>query len=110
MKNNECQYQVLGPWAEAEPVSLQGISPRLTDLKDKTIGLYDSTKKAAFGILTVIEEQLREKFPTTKFSWFNAGGYWHGQPHFLEPQHQEWKERFEEWIRGVDAVILARGD
>ena len=31
------QYEVLSPWAEADPIPLRGISPRLTDLKDKKI-------------------------------------------------------------------------
>ena len=110
MKNQDCQYEVLIPWAEVDPVPLQGISPRVTDLKNKTLGLFDSSKVASRGVLTAVEEQLREILPSTKFEWFSAGYYYHGQPHYREPQHQEWKKRFEEWLKGVDAVILAQGD
>lgn len=110
MKKQEEQYEVLNPWAEVDPVPLRGISPRVSDLKGKTIGLFDSSKIASRGVLVAVEEQLKEKLPATKFSWFTAGSYYHGQPHYREPQHQEWKRRFEEWIKGVDTVILAQGD
>ena len=110
MEKQECQYEVLTPWAEVDPVPLHGISPRLTDLKGKNIGLYSSSKQASDGVITAVEEQLRERLPDTKFTWYKAGNYYHGQPFYREPQHQEWKKRFEEWLRGVDGVILAQGD
>jgi len=103
------QYEVLNPWAEADPVPLRGISPRVTDLTGKTIGLFcASYKVASRPILMVVEEKLKEKFPTSKFSWFEAG-------HNLEVTETkvtgtEDKARFEEWVKGVDAVITAVGD
>ena len=110
MKNQDCQYEVLIPWAEAESMPLRGISPRLTDLHDKTIGIFDSSKEVSIWVVTAVEELLREKLPDTKFIRFTAGNYYHGQPFYREPQHQEWKRRFEEWLRGVDGVILAQAD
>ena len=110
MKASECYYEVLGPWAEVDAVPMRRVSPRLTSLENKTIGLFDSSKIASRGVLTAVEERLREKLHATQFSWFTAGSYYHGQPHFREQKHKEWRERFEEWIKGVDAVILAQGD
>ena len=57
MKNQDYLYEVLNPWAEVETVPLQGISPRVTDLKGKTIGLFDSCKIASRGVLIAVEEQ-----------------------------------------------------
>jgi hypothetical protein len=34
------EYEVLGPWAEADPIPSRGINPRITDLAGKKIGLY----------------------------------------------------------------------
>ncbi len=98
------QYEVLTPWAEVDPIPALGISTRVTDLTDKTIGLFDSTKHAARGILTVVEAKLRERFPNSKFSWFTAGTFYHGDI------YEKNKPRFEEWIKSVDTVVLAVGD
>jgi len=53
------QYEVLNPWAEADPVPLRGISPRVKSLDGKTIGLLENLKPAARSILTVLEEKLK---------------------------------------------------
>jgi len=110
MTHENYHYEVLRPWAEIDQAPLQGLSARLTDLKGKTIGLFDSMKAASKGVLTVVEEELNKRFPSTTFTWFNAGFYYHGQPYYREPQQQEWKKRFEAWLTEVDAVILAQGD
>ena len=99
------QYEVLNPWAEAEPVPLRGISPRPRDLAGKTIGLLSNSKIAAGPILTAIEEKLKEQFPTSKSSWYTLSGGWH----YVAIETEE-KARFEEWVKGVDAVIAAVGD
>ena len=110
MTLENCQYEVLRSWAEVDQATLQGLSERLTDLKGKTIGLFDSMKAASKGVLTVVEEELNKRLPSTTFTWFSAGFYYHGQPYYREPQEQEWKRRFEAWLKEVDAVILAQGD
>ena len=101
------QYEVLSPWAEADPIPLRGISPRLTDLKGKKIGLFSTWKRAAGPVLTAVEEKLKERFPTVKIVWF------------VDDKHSfsiifdtEDKAKFEEWIKeeGVDTVIVGRGD
>jgi len=98
------QYEVLNPWAEADPIPSRGISPRVTDLTGRTIGLFSDTfKVASKPVLTVVEEKLKERFPTSKFSWFETN-------YNLEITETEEKASFEEWVKGVDAVVTAVGD
>jgi hypothetical protein len=96
-------YQVLSPWAEVDPLPLKGISPRLTDLNCKTIGLFTNHKPAASPILDKVEEKLKERYPTLKFSRI------HRQSNLPIVETKD-REKFEEWLKGVDAVINAVGD
>jgi len=97
------QYEVLNPFAEVNVIPLRGISSRLIDLTDKTIGLFINAKIAAPKIQTIVEKKLKERFPTLKFSRFLFG-------HNLEVMETGDKERFQKWVREVDAVISAVGD
>ena len=96
-------YEVLNPWAEANPIPLKGLADRLNDLEGKRIGLFRNSKRAAPLSLDALKKRLKERYPTVEFSPFalmpNAG--------ILET---EYKDRFEEWIKGVDGVIFAYGD
>jgi hypothetical protein len=99
------EYEVLSPWAEADPVPLRGITPRVADLAGKKIGLLGNTKRATRPILTVVEGKLKERFPTSEISSYitlNAIG-----PNEVETEN---KAKFEEWLKGVDAVVAAVGD
>jgi hypothetical protein len=105
------QYEVLSPWADVDPVPLRGITPRLTDLAGKTIGLFENQKVAAKPILTEVEAKLKERYPTCKFSWYVAPpdtGPTSGAP--MEQVESKYKAKFEEWVKGVDAVVAAVGD
>ena len=98
------QYEVLNPWAEADPIPLRGISPRVADLTGKTIGLFNyNFKVVSRPILAVVEQRLEERFPTARFSWFEFGD----NIVVTETKH---KASFEEWVKGVDTVIAAVGD
>ena len=97
-------YEVLSPWAEADPVPLSGISPRLEDMTGKKIGLFCNSKRAARLMLTSIEKRLKERFPSVSTGWYEAT-----TPNIPEIESIN-KEKFIEWVRGVDAVILAVGD
>lgn len=97
-------YEVLSPWAEADPKQLTGISPRLTDLAGKKIGLLCNNKRAAPLILDVAERLLKERFPTCQTSRFNSRSF---SVSALEPER---KAEFEDWIKGVEAVVAAVGD
>jgi hypothetical protein len=98
------QYKVLNPWAEVDLVPLRGISPRITDMTNKTIGLYASSyKRSSAPMLMVVKEKLKERFPTLKFSLFEFS-------RSMEIIDSEEKSRFEEWVKGVDAAVSAVGD
>ncbi len=98
------QYEVLNPWAEVDPVLLRGISPRLVDLKGKTVGLFVANAKiASRPIITVVEQKLRERFPSLTFSWFMFD-------HNLDVTETKDKARFEEWAKGIDAAVAAVAD
>ena len=110
MKIQNCEYYALNPWAEAELQSLRGLSPSLQGLEGKTIGLLYNAKVSAKPILSVIEKELKNKFPALKTSWYDA------RPHTLTGKHggveQEPEDRpgFTEWVSEIDAVISAVGD
>jgi hypothetical protein len=97
------QFEVLNPWPEVDSLPLRGISPRIADLNGKTIGLFTNHKVAASPILDKVEERLREKFPTLKFSRF------HRQANVPIIETRD-KDKFEEWLKGIDTVINAVGD
>ena len=97
-------YEVLNPWAEADPIPLKGLAPRVINLAGKRIGLLCNNKRAAPLILNVTERILKERFPTSEISWFRARSF---SVSSLEPENLS---RFEDWINGVDAVVAAVGD
>ncbi len=97
-------YEVLSPWADADPVPLRGISPRQADLAGKKIGLYSNRKRAAELTLQAVERQLRENHPGAETSWYICTTI--NTPEMLT----EGKAKFEAWVAGVDAVVLAVAD
>jgi hypothetical protein len=102
--NAGASYEVLSPWAEADPKPLKGLAPRLTDLAGKKIGLLCNSKRAAPIILNTAERILKQRFPTSETSWFRAQFF---SVSALEPDNMA---TFEEWIKGIDAVVAAVGD
>ena len=96
-------HEVLGPWAEADPIPLKGISTRLSDLDGKRIGLFRNSKRASEPISALVKESLQKRFPTLSFSSFllmpNAG-----------VDETDERERFDDWVKELDAVILSYGD
>ncbi|OFZ96333.1 MAG: hypothetical protein A3H35_11800 [Betaproteobacteria bacterium RIFCSPLOWO2_02_FULL_62_17] len=97
-------YEVLGPWPEADPVPARGISKRLASLEGKTIGLFANGKRAAVPMLEALERGLKAKYPSLKTSWYKCSVF--NTPEILT----HGKEKFEAWVRGVDAVALTVGD
>jgi len=102
------QYEVLSPWAEVDPLPLRGITPRLSDLKGKKIGLFANSKAVSRPILTVVEQCLRERFPSSKISWYAPKEQY--TYNVVQVEAAANKEVFEQWLMGVDAVIAAAGD
>lgn len=97
------QYEVLSPWAEADPKLLRGISPRLKDLTGKKIGLFVNRKRASQSIMNTVEAKLKARFPTTTFTYFVYGPRG-------EAAHTEVQVEFKKWVSESDAIILGVGD
>jgi hypothetical protein len=100
----DCVYEVLSPWAEADPVPFQGINPHPDGLAGKKIGLLRNSKRAAEPSLKVLEDRLKQKYPTTEFTWFS--NLTPNQALIDLPE----KQQFEDWLKEVDEVILSYGD
>lgn len=97
-------YEVLSPWAAADPIPLQGLAPRLDKLDGKKIGLLCNNKRASPLILEVTEKLLQEKFPTATVSKFFARTF------SVSSLEKDREGEFNDWLKGVDAVIAAVGD
>jgi hypothetical protein len=98
-------YEVLSPWAETDPLVLRGITPRLADVRGKRIGLYANYKRAAVPVQNAMETVLRASFgeAITIERFAQAGSNDIGSSTDEGP-------RFAEWLKEVDAVIVAVGD
>jgi hypothetical protein len=100
------QYEVLSPWAEVDPIQFRGLTaPRLADLAGKKIGLFASSKPISRRIMTAVEAKLKERFPSCETSWYVGEGSWA----VLQIETQN-REKYKDWVKGVDAVIAAVGD
>lgn len=99
------QYEVLSPWADIDPISLKGISPRVLELTGKKIGLFCNYKRAAKPILDEVEKELKQRFPTCETVWLT-------QRQFVPITEMKGEEKanFEGWLKEVDSVIAAVGD
>lgn len=96
-------YEVLSPWAEARPVSLKSLAPRLPGLDGKRIGLFMNYKVAAAPIQAVVEQQLKERFEGLTFTrWVRNDAY--------EVAETKDREHYVKWLQEVDAVVFAVGD
>lgn len=105
MKSTGPVYEVLSPWADADPIEPKGLfARRPADLNGKKIGLFHNIKRAGGPILRIVERRLRERYPLAEFIWYRAQSMSVSE---LEPQN---KDKFREWIEGVDAVVLAVAD
>lgn len=104
-KNANGEFEILSPWADIDPVPLKGLAPRLTELAGKKIGLFVLSKPAARPILEAVEAKLKQRYPTCETIWYGSNISW------IKMQiDSEDKTRFEDWVKGVDAVIGAVGD
>ena len=105
------EYQVLSPRGEVDPIKTIGLQPRVSDLNNKTIGLFASFKEHWVLILEEIARQLKDRFPNTKFTRFQYTKDPSSYNQVAEvAKDAEVRPLFEEWLRGVDTVISANGD
>ena len=104
VNQRSAEYEVLSPWADADPVPLRGITPRPVDLAGRTIGLFSNRKRAAQLTLEAVERELLANFPGAKTSWYTCTTI--NTPEMLT----EGRAKFESWVGGVDAVVLSVAD
>ena len=98
-------YTVLSPWAKSDYLVKYPITPRLSDLAGKTIGLYASFKEYHPFFMQELERQLAAVLPETKFSHYT---------YIVDTKEIRDDETnypiFQEWLSGVDAVIGVGAD
>ena len=95
---------MLSPWAEADPVPLRGLAPRVKDLEGRKIGLFSNGKRGAPLTLAAFERQLKEKVPSVVTSRYTSSRI--NTPEILT----EGKAGFEAWVGAQDTVLLSVGD
>jgi hypothetical protein len=97
-------YDVLSPWAETDPVPLQGITPRLPEIHGKRIGLFANYKRAAGPIQDAVDAELRARFgEAIAIQRFAQAGS-------NDVGSSDEGAQFAAWLEEVDAVIVAVGD
>lgn len=102
--SSSIQYEVLSPWAEADPKPLKGISPRPDNLSGKKIGLFANYKRAAMPIARSLQEKISAAYPDSEVSIYHSDR-WN-----VDEIETDNREKFTEWVKGNDAVILMIGD
>jgi len=102
----DATFDVLSPWAETDPLPLEGITPRVADLRGKRIGLYANYKRAAVPIQNAVEAELRSRYGAdVQIARFEQQG-----SNDIGSSDDE-GPRFAEWLeKEVDTVIVAVGD
>jgi len=98
------QFEVLSPWADADPIPLRGISPRLSSLAGKKIGLFVNPKRAAMPIAESIQRRLGAMYPDVQTIIYHSVG---ANVNEIETKN---KDKFTAWAKGLDAAIAVVGD
>jgi hypothetical protein len=104
VKAPDIQFEALSPWAEVDPIPLHGISPRISTLEGKKIGLFVNSKRAAMPIAESIQKRLKTMYPNVQTIVFHST-----EPNVNEIETKN-KEKFTAWVKGVDAAIAVVGD
>ena len=103
-KAPDTQFEVLSPWADVDPIPLRGISPRISTLAGKKIGLFVNPKRAAMPIAESIEKRLKTMYPDVQTIVFHST---EANVNEIETKN---KEKFTAWAKGLDAAIAVVGD
>jgi hypothetical protein len=105
------EFEVLSPCGDVEPIPCIGLNPRLTDLNTARIGLYATFKEHWVLILDEIAKQLKELYPGMQFTRFQYTKDLNSYTQVAElAKDPDERPGFEQWIKGVDGVIVANAD
>jgi hypothetical protein len=105
------EFEVLSPRADVDAIKQIALNPRVTDLNKATIGLYSYFKAHWALILEEIAKQLQERYPGAAFTRFHYGKDLNPYTDVAElAKDSEVRPQFEEWVKGVDTVLMANGD
>jgi len=103
--NPEALYQVLSPWAEADPMPLKGLTAaRVDNLAGKKIGLFVNYKRAAMPSAEAVEKQLKSRYPNAEYSFYESRDW---NVNVIETKD---KDKFTAWVKGLDAIVATIGD
>jgi hypothetical protein len=103
-KAQAAQFEVLSPWADADPIPFRGISPRIDSLAGKKIGLFVNPKRAALPIAESIQRRLVAMYPDVEIIMYRSYG---ANVNEIETEN---KEAFTAWAKSLDAAIAVVGD
>lgn len=105
------EYEVLSPWGEVNAVPPMGLQPRVGDLRSKTIGLFAGFKGHWVLVLREVEQQLKERFPGARFSYYQYPKDMSSTRDVCEVANDdEYRPSFEKWLKEVDTVVSGHGD
>ena len=96
------EYTVLSPWAEQNASNRVGLSPRVSDLNGKTIGMNGHFMNYSMFILEEIEKAIAKRYPGAKFSYIQ---YKHGDQRI--ERDDEFESVYREWVSKVDCIVQA---
>ncbi len=102
--SSDGHYEVLNPCGETEPVMAKAISSRLSTLEGRKIGLFANFKRAARPVQLAVQKRLGERFPSASFPLYQSQ-----QPAGSELEGEN-REKFLEWLKDTDTLIVAIGD
>jgi hypothetical protein len=103
-KAPDTQFEVLSPWADVDPIPLRGISPRLSSLAGKKIGIFVNPKRAAMPIAESIIARLGSMYPDAQTIIYHSVG---ANVNEIETNN---KDKFTAWAKSLDAAIAVVGD
>lgn len=103
-KAPDTQFEVLSPWADVDPIPLRGISPRLSSLAGKKIGIFVNPKRAAMPIAESIIARLGSMYPDAQTLIYHSVG---ANVNEVETDN---KDKFTAWAKSLDAAIAVVGD
>jgi hypothetical protein len=105
------EYEALSPRGDVDPIKQIALNPRVPDLNQATIGLFASFKQHWVLILDEIAKQIQERYPGAEFTRFRYMKDLNSHAQVAEvAKDPDLRPQFEEWAKGVDAVIVGNAD